>query len=114
MKTKNEEIEMLQEFTRLAGESGAGYLHDALIELAQPFEATVASDYPGEMAVRHLIDQARDLRNDIATLQQDVRDLLGARDDLRRQVNETETRLRISRERLDDLRTEARRIADTI
>lgn len=114
MKTKNEEIQMLQEFTRLAGESGADYLHDALIELAQPFEATVASDFPGEMAVRNLIDQARDLRNDIATLQQEVRDLLGTRDDLRRQADENEIRLRITRERLDDLRTEARRIADTI
>lgn len=114
MKTKNEEIQMLQEFTRLAGDSGAGYLHDALLEMAQPFEAAIASDFPGEMAVRHLIDQARDLRNDIATLQQEVRDLLGARDDLRRQVGENETRLRVTRERLDDLRSEARRIADTI
>ena len=114
MKTKNEEIQLLQEFTRIAGGSGADYLHEALIELAQPFEATVASDYPGEMAVRTLIDQARDLRDDIATLQQEVRDLLGARDNLRRQIEQNEARERSSRERLDDLRAEARRIADSI
>jgi uncharacterized protein YlxW (UPF0749 family) len=114
MKTKSEEIELLQQFTRDAGESGAGYLHDALIELAQPFEAAVASDFPGQMAVRNLIDQARDLRNDITDLRQDVQDLLMERDDLRRQIDRDEERARLSRERLDDLRTEAQRIADTI
>lgn len=92
MKTKSEEIAMLQQFTRTAGDSGADYLHEALIELAQPFE----------------------LRDDIATLQQEVRDLLGARDNLRRQIERNEARERSSRERLDDLRTEARRIADSI
>lgn len=114
MKTKSEEIAMLQEFTRTAGDSGADYLHAALIELAQPFEATVTSDYPGQMAVRNLIDQARDLRNDISDLRQEVRDLLGARDNLRRQIEQNEARERSSRERLDDLRAEARRIADSI
>lgn len=114
MKTKNEEIQMLQEFTRLAGESGADYLHDALIELAQPFEAAVASDFPGEIAVRNLIDQARDLRNDVATLRKEVSDLLRTRGDLCWQADQNEIRLRTTRERLDDLRTEAQRIADTI
>lgn len=114
MKTKSEEIAMLQQFTRTAGDSGADYLHEALIELAQPFEAAVASDFPGQTAVRNLIDQARDLRDDIATLQQEVRDLLGARDNLRRQIEQNEARERSSRERLDDLRAEARRIADSI
>jgi len=114
MKTKSEEIELLQQFTRDAGESGAGYLHDALIELAQPFEAAVASDFPGEIAVRNLIDQARDLRNDVATLRKEVSDLLRTRGDLCWQADQNEIRLRTTRERLDDLRTEARRIADTI
>jgi chromosome segregation ATPase len=114
MKTKSEEIELLQQFTRAASESGAGYLHDALLELAQPFEAAVASDYPGEMAVRNLIDQARDLRNDITALREEIQDFLCVRDDLRRQIERDEERARSSRERLDDLRTEAQRIADTI
>ena len=114
MKTKSEEIAMLQEFTRNAGDSGANYLHDALIELAQPFEAAVTSDFPGQMAVRNLIDQARDLRNDISALKQEVRELREVRYDLRNQIERNEARERSSRERLDDLRVEARRIADSI
>jgi hypothetical protein len=109
--TKAQEIELLQRLTVQAREAGADYLHEALIALAVPFENTVRADFPGNMAVHHLMGACRDTRETLAKLQRDVTD---ARETLRRAIEDTDQAKRETaraRNELDEIRQIARRLS---
>lgn len=111
---KSEEIDLLQRMTREAGEAGAGYLHDALIALAVPFEAAVRSDFPGKLAAHNLLDNVRDLDARIEAAVEAIRVKEGRIAVLRAQADDIEKRTVHAREKMREMRDEAYRIAGRV
>ena len=71
--TKQDEINLLREFTKQAKAKGAGYLSDALLALQLPFTQIVASDFPGHQAVQTHRDTIDHLQGEIAKLREQER-----------------------------------------
>jgi hypothetical protein len=110
--TKAEEIHLLQTLIVQTREAGAGYLYDALVSLAVPFEDCVRSDFPGEMAAHRLIEAAREARKDLQKL---TLEISTARETLRKTQEETAQAVREAARAKNDLaecRAIARRLAN--
>ena len=96
---KQEEINMLQRFIGDARQSEAGYLYDALVSLSVPFENAIRGDYPGDMAASSMLDNLRDLREQIDEKKAELKAMREECDKLQDTLDEKERNIAFAQKR---------------